>query len=193
MMSLKISIILSSVREKSQGIKAADFLKEKCTERGFEATIIDPRRYNLPLLDKMYKEYPKGSAPQSLEELHEIISDSDGYIIVTGEYNHSLPPALTNLMNYFREEYFFKPASIASYSGGPIMGMRSAVQARIFLGELGLVTPRIMFGIPAIHSAFDKDGKPVDELFHPKVKRFIDELEWYMTALKTARMKGIPK
>ncbi|MFA7228790.1 MAG: NAD(P)H-dependent oxidoreductase [Melioribacteraceae bacterium] len=191
-MSLRISIILSSVREKSQGIIAAEFIKNKCAERGLDATIIDPKEYKLPLLDRMYKEYPKGSAPELLEKLHTIISDSDGYLIITGEYNHTLPPALTNLMNYFREEYFFKPASIASYSGGPIMGMRSAVQARIFLGELGLVTPRIMFGIPGIHSAFNKEGEPEDQSFHPKIKKFLDEFEWYLNALKSAREKGLP-
>lgn len=192
-MPLNISIILSSVREKSQGIKAAKYLSEKCSERKFNATIVDPKEYNLPLLDKMYKEYPQGTAPEGLERLHNILSGSDGYIIVTGEYNHSLPPALTNLMDHFREEYFFKPAAIASYSGGPIMGMRSAVQARVFLGELGMVTPKMMLGIPGIHKAFDSNGKPTDEVMDSKVKKFIDEFEWYANALKEARAKGVPR
>ncbi len=191
-MPLNFSIILSSVREKSQGTKAAKFILNKCLERGFNVTLIDPKEYNLPLLDKMYKEYQKGSAPEALEKLHNILSTSDGYIIVTGEYNHSLPPALTNLMDYFREEYFFKPAAIASYSGGPIAGMRSAIQAKIFLGELGIVTTKTMFGISNIQSAFNQKGEPFDESFHAKVKRFLDELEWYANALKKARAKGVP-
>ena len=191
-MSLNISIILSSVREKSQGTKAAKFILNKCLERGYNVTLIDPKEYNLPLLDKMYKDYQKGSAPETLEKLHNILSTSDGYIIVAVEYNHSLPPALTNLMDYFREEYFFKPAAIASYSGGPIAGMRSAVQAKIFLGELGIVTTKTMFGIPSIQSAFNTKGEPVDQSFHAKVKRFLDELEWYANALKEARAKGVP-
>jgi len=191
-MPLNISIILSSVREKSQGIKVGKFLQSKCDEIGFNSTLIDPKEYNLPLLDKMYKEYPKGTAPEGLEKLHTLLSESDGYIIVTGEYNHSLPPALTNLMDYFREEYFFKPAAIASYSGGPIAGMRSAIQARIFLGELGLVTTKTILGIPGIHSAFDPEGKPQDATLLSKVKRFLDELQWYANALKEARSKGVP-
>ncbi|PKL83615.1 MAG: NADPH-dependent FMN reductase [Ignavibacteriae bacterium HGW-Ignavibacteriae-3] len=191
-MPLNISIILSSVREKSQGIKAAKYLSEKCSERKFNVTIIDPKEYNLPLLDKMFKEYPKGTAPEGLEKLHEILTSSDGYIIVTGEYNHSLPPALTNLMDHFREEYFFKPAAITSYSGGPIMGMRSAVQARVFLGELGMVTPRMILGIPGIHKAFDSEGKPADDVINSKVKKFLDEFEWYANALKEARSKSMP-
>jgi NAD(P)H-dependent FMN reductase len=191
-MALNVSIVLSSVREKSQGIKAATFILNKCSERGYKVTLIDPREYNLPLLDKMYKEYAQGTAPEGLEKLHNILSDSDGYIIVTGEYNHSLPPALTNLMDYFREEYFFKPAAISSYSGGPIAGMRAAVNSRIFLGELGMVTTKTIFGVPNINFAFDLNGKPVDESFHSKIKRFLDEFEWYADALKSARAKGIP-
>ncbi|MCX6169235.1 MAG: NAD(P)H-dependent oxidoreductase [Ignavibacteriales bacterium] len=191
-MPLNYSIILSSVREKSQGINAAKFILNKCLERGYNVTLIDPKEYNLPLLDKMYIEYHKGTAPESLEKLHNILSASDGYIIVTGEYNHSLPPALTNLMDYFRQEYFFKPAAIVSYSGGLIAGMRSAIQAKIFLGELGMVTTKTMLGIPKIQSAFNQSGEPVDESFHAKVKRFLDELEWYANALKSARAQGVP-
>jgi NAD(P)H-dependent FMN reductase len=191
-MSLNVSIILSSVREKSQGVKVAKFLSEKCIEREYNVTIVNPKEYNLPLLNKMYKEYTKGTAPEGLEKIHNILSSSDAFIIVTGEYNHSLPPALTNLMDHFREEYFFKPAGIASYSGGTIAGMRSAIQARIFLGELGIVTQKTILGIPGIQKAFDSNGKPVDETMESKIKRFLDEFEWYANALKEARAKGVP-
>ena len=191
-MSLDISIILSSVREKSQGVKIGKFIQEKCNERGYNTTLIDPKVYDLPLLDKMYKEYSNGTAPEGLEKLHNVFSSSDAFIIVTGEYNHSLPPALTNLMDHFRGEYFFKPAAIASYSGGSIAGMRSAIQARIFLGELGMVTTKTMFGIPSIHSAFDTEGNPLDDKLPSKANRFLDELEWYANALKEARTKGVP-
>lgn len=191
-MPLNISLILSSVRPKSQGLKPAKFILDKCKERGINVTLIDPREYNLPILEMMYKEYPKGAAPDKLEKLHKIFAESDGFILLTGEYNHSLPPALTNLMDYFREEYYFKPAAIASYSGGPIAGMRSAMQARMFCGELGLVTQRTILGFPNIHTTFDVNGNPVDESFHLKINRFLDELEWYANALKDSRAKGLP-
>ena len=70
--------------------------------------------------------------------------------------------------------------------------MRAAIQAKIFLGELGMVTTKTMFGVPSIHSAFDQDGKPKDESMPGKMKRFLDELEWYANALKDARAKGVP-
>jgi NAD(P)H-dependent FMN reductase len=191
-MPLNISLILSSMRPNSQGHKPAKFIFDKCKERDINITLIDPKEFKLPVLDRMYKEYPKGSAPENLEKLHNIFAASDGFILLTGEYNHSLPPALTNLMDYFREEYFFKAAAIACYSGGPIAGMRSAMQARTFCGELGLTSQRTILGFPNIQNAFDKDGNPTDESMHSKIKRFLDELEWYANALKEARAKGLP-
>jgi len=74
---------------------------------------IDPLEFNLPLLDKMYKEYEPGSAPAPMEKLARLFNESDGFLIVTGEYNHSIPPALKNLLDHFQSEYFFKPSAIA--------------------------------------------------------------------------------
>lgn len=191
-MPLNIALILSSMRSKSQGYRPAKFIFDKCVKRGINITLVDPKEYNLPILDLMYKEYPKGNAPENLEKLHSIFAAADGFILLTGEYNHSIPPALTNLMDYFREEYFFKPAAIASYSGGPVSGMRSAIQTRIFCGELGMTTQKTILGIPNIREAFDLDGNPIDESLHSKIKRFLDEFEWYANTLKDARAKGIP-
>jgi NAD(P)H-dependent FMN reductase len=191
-MSLNIALILGSVREVREGIKVANFLMEKCKERGFNVTLIDPKEYNIPLLDKRYSEYPTNTAPENLEKIHSILQSSDGFIIVTAEYNHTLPPALTNLMGYFKEEYNFKPAAIASYSGGPIAGMRAAVSARIMLGELCMISIKTIFGVGNVMVSFDKDGKPLDLSYKQKVIRFLDELEWYAKALKEARSKGVP-
>ena len=52
-----------------------------------------------------------------------ISQESDGFLIVTPEYNCSLPPALTNLLDHFPPASFrHKPASIAAYSMGPFGG-----------------------------------------------------------------------
>lgn len=111
-------IIVGSVRSDRQGIKAARFIERSFMERGHEVTLIDPIEQQLPLLDRMYKEYPKGSAPEALERLAAIYRAADGFLIVSGEYNHSIPPALSNLLDHFLEEYFFRPSAIVCYSAG---------------------------------------------------------------------------
>ena len=66
----------------------------------------------------MYKEYEKGQAPEVLERLATRIRAADAFIIVSGEYNHSIPPALSNLLDHFLEEYFWRPSAIVCYSAG---------------------------------------------------------------------------
>ena len=70
-MSLHFVILYGSVRETRQGIKAARFIVDQLVRRGHATTFIDPLEQRLPLLDRMYKEYAKGNAPQVLEALAE--------------------------------------------------------------------------------------------------------------------------
>ena len=94
----------------------------------------------LPLLDRMYKEFPTGEAPAAMEELADLFRRADGFAIVSGEYNNGIPPALKNLLDHFLEEYFWRPAAIACYSGGRWGGVRGAMQLRMSLAEMGMVT-----------------------------------------------------
>jgi NAD(P)H-dependent FMN reductase len=101
--ALDLLVIYGSVRPHRQGIKAAKFLVQACRGRGHQTTLIDPQEERLPLLEKMYKEYEKGQAPEVLERLATRIRAADAFIIVSGEYNHSIPPALSNLLDHFLE------------------------------------------------------------------------------------------
>ncbi|MEO5930793.1 MAG: NADPH-dependent FMN reductase [Candidatus Kapaibacterium sp.] len=191
-MALDIVIFYGSVRPARQGIRGARFITTICRERGHSATLIDPIEYRLPLLEKMYKEYPKGEAPEPLERLAGIIRAADAFIIVSGEYNHSIPPALSNMLDHFLEEYFFRPSGIVCYSGGSFGGVRAAVQLRAMLGELGMPSIPSIFPIPSVQTAMEEDGTPTDERTATRIVKFMKELEWYASALKEARAKGLP-
>ena len=191
-MPLDIVVIYGSVRSDRQGIKAARFITSICRERGHEATLIDPLEVRLPLLDKMFKEYPAGQAPEPLQRLAGQIKAADAFIIVSGEYNHSIPPALSNLLDHFLEEYFWRPSAIVCYSAGPFGGVRAAMQLRAMLCELGMPSLPSLFPIPKVQDAFDDDGNPRDEAYRRRSVRFFEELEWYAGALKEARRAGVP-
>lgn len=186
-MSLNIVVIYGSVRSQRKGIKAARFIVKQCEGRGHDVSLIDPLKYPLPLLDKMYKEYKPDKAPEVLQQLAGIIVPADAYVVVSGEYNHTVPPALANLMDYFLEEYFWKPSAIVCYSAGPFGGVRAAMTLRAMLAELGTSSIPSLLPIPKVQSAFDDDGKPVDETYLQRAAKFLDELEWYAYAMKTAR------
>jgi NAD(P)H-dependent FMN reductase len=189
---LQSPILYGSVRETRQGIKAARFIDGQLRRRGHATTLIDPMEVRLPLLDRMYKEYPKGQAPEPLERLAALYRAADAFVIVSGEYNHSMPPALTNLLDHFLEEYFFRPSAILCYSGGAFGGVRAAMQLRMTLAELGMSSIPSIFPVPKVQDAFAEDGTPSDPAMERRVGRFIDELEWYAQALKEARANGVP-
>lgn len=186
-MKLKYVVFYGSVRSQRQGIKAARFIVNQLKERGHEVGLIDAKEYPLPLLDKMYKEYEPGKAPDVLCKMADLIIPADGYVIVSGEYNHNMPPGLTNLLDHFLDEYFYKPSGIVCYSAGAFGGVRAAVALRPMLAELGMSSIPSVFPIPKVQDAFDENGQPSDPKYNRRVGKFLDELEWYTRALKEAR------
>ena len=191
-MALNFTLIYGSVRSGRQGIKAVHFLENQLQQRGHQTTLIDPLEYTLPLLDKMYKEYKPDEAPEVLQKLAAILKDSDGFLIVSGEYNHGIPPALKNLLDHFLEEWAFRPSAIACYSAGQFGGVRAAMQLRMTLGELGMSSIPSLFPIPKVQDTFQEDGTPINIKIEKYVAPFLDEFEWYARALKNERANGIP-
>ncbi len=186
-MKLSTAVIYGSARRSRQGIKAARFVVRKLEERGHTVTLVDSIESELPFLDLMYKEYKDGEAPAAMETIANTLRSADGFVIVSAEYNHSIPAALKNLLDYYQSEYLYKPSAIVTYSAGPFGGVRSLVNLRGILAELG--TPSIPSAFPVSHvgKAFDDNGIPLDDAYDQRVVKFLDEYEWYARALRRAR------
>lgn len=187
---LTIAVLLGSVRRDRQGIRAARLVVDALSAHGHEAVLVDPLELQLPLLDRMYKEYPKGQAPAPLEELAALYRRADGFVVVSGEYNHSIPPALSNLLDHFLEEYFWRPSAIVCYSAGQFGGVRAAVQLRAMLAELGMPSISSLFPIPRIAKTLDETGKPLADWVSDSLERFLAEFFWYARAFRAERGKG---
>jgi NAD(P)H-dependent FMN reductase len=186
----KIALIVGSVRRDRQGIKVARWLEEKLKNRNHIVFFIDPLELNLPLLDRMYKEMENPS--DKLKDLRNKINDAEGYLSVTPEYNHSTSAAMKNTLDYFLEEYYFKPSAIVSYSPGGFGGVNAAQHLRHIFAELGAPSISSSFPISRVHDVFDEQGKLTDERYDKRVIRFLDEFEWYIEAFKNQRAKGTP-
>src|SRR6476659_8698246 len=117
-MGNRILVLYGSYRSDRMGIRLARFIVEGFSARGDDVELIDAKAIGLPMLDRMYKEHAKGEAPAALEKLAAQIRDADGFVFVTGEYNWGMQPGLKNLTDHFLEEWFWRPAAIASYSAG---------------------------------------------------------------------------
>jgi NAD(P)H-dependent FMN reductase len=192
MANLLIPVLVGSVRSDRQGIKAARYVMRLLTERGHQPVLVDPLEKPLPLLDRMYKEYPAGQAPALLEELADLYRRADGFVLVSGEYNQSIQPALKNLLDHFLEEYFWRPSTIVSYSAGRWGGVRAAVALRTVLCELGMPSLPSVLSIPSIGRALSDDGHANEPWIDKAADRFLAEFEWYATALKDKRAKDAP-
>ncbi|MDX1569017.1 MAG: NADPH-dependent FMN reductase [Xanthomonadales bacterium] len=188
-MQFDIPVIYGSVRSDRQGIKAALFMVNTLAERGHRATLLDANEHEHPLLDRMYKEFEPGTAPEPMDTVARILQGADGYVIVCAEYNHSVPPALKNLLDHYQKEYLYKPSAIVTYSAGPFGGVRGLVNMRGILAELGTPSIPSAFPISAVQDAFDEDGRPSDPAYARRVVKFLDEFEWYAEALKRQREK----
>jgi NAD(P)H-dependent FMN reductase len=189
---LKIVVLVGSVRSDRQGLRAARFVERALIERGHDVTLVDPVQVGLPLLDRMYKEHPKGAAPEPLEMLAALYRSADAFVVVSGEYNHSIPPALSNLLDHFLEEYFWRPSAIVCYSAGAFGGVRAAMQLRAMLCELGMPSIPSLFPIPRVQTALDANGTAADSRLNATFERFATEMEWYASALRDARARGVP-
>lgn len=191
-MTLTVPVILGSVRSDRIGIRAARFLTSKLEARGHAAPLVDPAELKLPLLDRMYKEYPAGTAPEPLERLAALYRGSDAFLIVSAEYNHGVPPALSNTLDHFLEEYYWRPSAICCYSAGQFGGVRAAMPLRAMLAEMGMPSIPSLLPIPRLQKAIDDAGTPAEPWLEQSTNRFLDELEWYAEALRTRRAQGTP-
>src|SRR5436190_2959750 len=180
-----IAVLLGSVRRDRMGTRAARLVVRELEERGHQVHLVDPLELQLPLLDRMYKEHPAGEAPESLEHLAALYRSVDGFLVVSAEYNHGIPPALKNLLDHFLEEYFWRPSGIVCYSAGGFGGVRAAMQLRMTLAELGMSSVPSLLPIPRIGQVLDEEGVAQEPIVDRSAKRFLDEFLWYARALKT--------
>lgn len=186
-MSLNTAVIYGSARQGRQGIKAARFVVGQLEQRGHAVTLVDSQEHQLPFLDRMYKEFAAGTAPKAMETVGKILSAADGFVIVSGEYNHSIPAALKNLLDHFQKEYLYKPSAIVTYSAGPFGGVRALINLRAILAELGTPSIPSAFPVSRVQASFDDSGKALDQAYEDRIGKFLEEYEWYANAMKRAR------
>jgi NAD(P)H-dependent FMN reductase len=194
-MSNRILVFYGSYRSDRMGIRLAEFIVERLRGRGEGVELIDAKVVNLPMLDRMYKEYPPGEAPEQLHRLAGKIRDADGFVFVTGEYNWGIQPGLKNLTDHFLEEWFWRPAAIVSYSGGRLSGARASTAWHGTLSEMGMVVVSSTIAVGPIAQALAADGTPTGksgESLERAFPRFADDLMWRIEAAKMQRQRKAP-
>jgi len=191
----RILVFYGSYRSDRQGIRLADFAVRKLRARGDDAELIDAKAVGLPMLDRMHKEYPPGTAPAAMEELGVKIREADAFLFVVGEYNWGVQPGLKNLTDHFLEEWFWRPAAIASYSAGRLAGTRASFAWHNTLCEMGMVVISSTLTVGPIGETLNEAGEPIDQrgaALEHAFPRFADDLEWWTEAAKSQRGRRPP-
>ena len=194
-MADRVLVLYGSYRSNRLGIRLADFIVAGMRARGESAELIDAKVIGLPMLDRMYKEYPSGSAPASMEALAAKIRAADAFIFVVGEYNWGMQPGLKNLTDHFLEEWFWRPAAVVSYSAGRLSGARSNTLWHGTLSEMGMVViSSTLVGGPLSYT-LSAAGEPIGEPGQALQKafyRFADDLAWWTEAARQQRARKAP-
>ncbi len=194
-MGNRILVFYGSYRADRAGIRLADFIVSGFRARGDDVELVDAKVVDLPLLDRMYKEFAPGSAPAQMEELAGKIKAADAFVFIIGEYNWGMQPGLKNLTDHYLEEWFWRPAAIASYSAGRLSGARSSMMWHGTLSEMGMVVVSSALAVGPISAALDVDGIPVGSAgaaLQKQFPRFADDLTWWAEATKAQRLRKTP-
>ena len=190
-----VLVLYGSYRTDRKGIRLAQFAMEGLRARGQNAELIDAKAIGLPMLDRMLKEYAAGTAPAALETLGAKIRQADAFLFVVGEYNWGMQPGLKNLTDHFLEEWFWRPAAIASYSAGRLSGTRSSYAWHNTLSEMGMVVTSSTLAVGPITETLNAAGEPIGEAgaaLERAFSRFADDLAWWTEAAKAQRTRRAP-
>src|SRR5882757_6921247 len=194
-MADRILVFYGSYRFNRMGIRLAHYVVSELSARGADVELIDAKSVGLPILERMYKEYPRGAAPAPMEQLAEKIRSADGFVFITGEYNWGIQPGLKNLTDHFLEEWFWRPAAISSYSAGRLSGARAATAWHGTLSEMGMVVNSLTIGVGPITQTLSADGRPIGDggkALEHAFPRFADDLAWWVEAAKAQRERKKP-
>ena len=134
----KVGIIIASVRDVRVGESVAKHvLKLAETSKSIEYSLIDLKEINLPMLNEPYPAVMNKYQYPHTKAWSKIISNLDGFIIVTAEYNHGYPAAIKNALDYLYVEWNNKPLAFVGY-GYTANGARSIEQLRQVASTLQL-------------------------------------------------------
>jgi len=194
---LKLQIIIGSTRE---GRKADSvfrwILPAAKSHKAFEVETLDLREWPLPMFQETVATVGDFSNPTYSEPLikswNDKVKEADAYLIITPEYNHSMPGVLKNAIDsvFFSFGFRHKPVAYAGYSVGVGAGVRAVEHLNHVMIEAEAVPIRTQVLVPFVNNAFDAEGKPVSPMLQAGLTVTLDDLAWMAKALKAARSEG---
>lgn len=195
---LKLQVIVGSTRPTRAADQVADWVLAAAADHGaLEPELLDLREWPLP----MFSEHagtigdfadPSYSEP-AVRHWNKKIAEGDAYLMITPEYNHSIPGVLKNAIDSVWLSFAFrnKPLGVVSYSGGTTGGARAVEHLAQIAVEMEMAPMKSSVTVPNVASAFT-DGAPqaADHVMQARLGVLLDDLAWWGDALAAARSRG---
>lgn len=193
---VRLAIVVGSTRPGRRGPQVASWVRQAAAAHLRERAtveIVDLAQFGLPMLDE-----PLPAAIGDYRNTHTIewaatVSGFDGFIFVTPEYNHSMPAALKNAIDFLFAEWNDKAAGFVSY--GLNGGTRAVEHLRLTLAEVKVATVRAQVAL-GLFTDFDVPDMAEPGTFAPAdhhgdvMNRMFDEIVDWAHALRPLRERA---
>ena len=193
----KLLVIIGSTRPTRSADLVIPWLTEKVSQHAaFDAELVDLRDWPLPIFAEHFGTIGDFTDPSYSDPVvkawNNKIKSADAYVIVTPEYNHSVPGVLKNAIDSVFVSFALrnKPIAAIGYSGGTAAGVRAIEHLAHIAIEAEMVPLRNAVIIPQVASAFGEDGEPLDREIDIRLTVLLDDLAWWSAVLERARAEG---
>jgi NAD(P)H-dependent FMN reductase len=193
----KLQVIVGSTRPtRSSDLVVPWVVSRASAHAGFDVEVIDLRDWPLPFFAEHMGTIGDISDPTYSEPIvkawNNKIKEADAFIVVTPEYNHSLPGALKNAIDSVFLSFAFrnKPVAAVGYSAGIGAGIRAIEHLAHVVIEAEAVPLRNTVVIPFVTTAFNEHSEPIDPAANVSLDVMLDDLAWWSAALEAARSAG---
>jgi NAD(P)H-dependent FMN reductase len=183
---VKIAVVLGSTRPGRNGEAVARWVYDLAGKRDdAEFELLDIAAFDLPMLDEPVPPSMAQYGHEHTKRWAARVAEFDGYVFVTAEYNHSIPAALKNALDYLYAEWNNKAAGFVSY--GSAGGIRAVEQLRLTMAELQVATVRAQVAL-SLFTDFENFSS-----FHPAAQHesaltaLLDQLVSWSQAMRSVR------
>lgn len=180
---LRIPVVIGSVRRGRRSIRAARFALDRLTAAGADATLVDLAELDLPIMEERL--HMRDDPPPGLVRFSETVAAADAVVIVSPEYNGSMPGVLKNALDYIYGEWFRKPVGIVTVSAGGFGGVQLHNHLQLLFLRLKAL-PVAHMAVSSVSRTFGEDGEPREAHYEKSFAGFIDTLDWYARAIGAA-------
>jgi len=193
----KLQIIVGSTRPTRAADRVFPWLVERASEHAaFDVELLDLRDWQLPFFQEHLGTIGDFADPTYSDPVVKAwntkVAEGDAYLIVTAEYNHSVPGELKNAIDNVFVSFALrnKPVAFVGYSGGIAAGTRAVEHLALIAIEAEAVPLRNTVLIPFVADAFGDDGRPTNRATETALSITLDDLAWWANVLTRARAEG---